>query len=176
VVAGLHPAQCWDLLVLDERALAEPFVTHNEDLLEVMLPGLEAAVAEQEPTRTVADDVRMILGRRVVHGRRWPARTLMLTRKSVVFRNEFPNAPSVREKHRPPRRRELVEHNLELADFTLSANARAMLTDSRHLDEIFFDTFQVFRFRVHDSLKPYAICCKSYDTKLDSRISVRMSL
>jgi len=58
-----------DLLVLDERALAEPFVTHNEDLLEVMLPGLEAAVAEQEPTRTVADDVRMILGRGM-HGER----------------------------------------------------------------------------------------------------------
>ena len=32
-----------------------------------MLPGLEAAVAEQEPTRTVADDVRTILGRRM-HG------------------------------------------------------------------------------------------------------------
>jgi AraC-like DNA-binding protein len=34
-----------------------------------MLPGLEAAVAEQEPTRTVADDVRMILGRGM-HGER----------------------------------------------------------------------------------------------------------
>jgi AraC-like DNA-binding protein len=58
-----------DLLVLDESALAEPFVTHNEDLLAVMLPGLEAAVAEQGPRRTVADDVRMILGRRM-HGER----------------------------------------------------------------------------------------------------------
>src|ERR1700723_210781 len=50
------------------------------------------------------------------------------------------------------------------------------LTDLRHLNEISFDTLQVFRFCVHDSLKPYAICCKSYDTKLDSRISFRMSL
>ncbi len=58
-----------DLLVLEERALAEPFLTHNEDLLAVMLPGLEAAVAEHGPTRTVADDVRMILGRRM-HGER----------------------------------------------------------------------------------------------------------
>jgi AraC-like DNA-binding protein len=33
-----------DLLVLDERALAEPFVTHNEDLLAVMLPGLEVRI------------------------------------------------------------------------------------------------------------------------------------
>ena len=58
-----------DLLVLDERALAEPFLTHNESLLAVMLPGLEAAMAEHGPTRTVADDVRMILGRRM-HGER----------------------------------------------------------------------------------------------------------
>jgi AraC-like DNA-binding protein len=58
-----------DLLVLDERALAEPFLTHNEELLAVMLPGLEAAVAEQGSTPTVADDVRMILGRRM-HGER----------------------------------------------------------------------------------------------------------
>jgi AraC-like DNA-binding protein len=65
----VHFDAALDLLVLDEGALAEPFVTHNEDLLEVMLPGLEAAVAEQEPTRTVADDVRMILGRRM-HGER----------------------------------------------------------------------------------------------------------
>jgi AraC-like DNA-binding protein len=52
-----------DRLVLEERALAEPFVTHNEDLLAVMLPGLEAAVNERGAAPTVADDVRMILGR-----------------------------------------------------------------------------------------------------------------
>jgi AraC-like DNA-binding protein len=34
-----------------------------------VLPGLEAAVAEHGPTRTVADDVKIILGRRM-HGER----------------------------------------------------------------------------------------------------------
>jgi len=63
----IHSAAPVDLLFLDERALAEPFLTHNENLLAVMLPGLEAAVAELGPTHTVADDVRTILGRRM-HG------------------------------------------------------------------------------------------------------------
>jgi AraC-like DNA-binding protein len=58
-----------DLLVLDESALAEPFVTYNEDLLAVMLPGLEAALDERGGARTLADDVRMVLGRRM-HGER----------------------------------------------------------------------------------------------------------
>jgi AraC-like DNA-binding protein len=58
-----------DLLVLEERALAEPFVTRNDDLLAVMLPGLEAAVDEGGAARTLVDDVRMILGRRM-HGER----------------------------------------------------------------------------------------------------------
>jgi AraC-like DNA-binding protein len=65
----IHFDAALDLLVLEERALAEPFLTHNEDLLAVMLPGLEAAVAEHGPTRTIGDDVRMILGRRM-HGER----------------------------------------------------------------------------------------------------------
>ena len=63
-----------DLLVLDERALVEPF-SHNENLLAVMLPGLEAAVAEHGPTRTVADDVKIILGRRM-HGERPTVETI----------------------------------------------------------------------------------------------------
>ena len=58
-----------DLLALEERALAEPFVTHNEDLLAVMLPGLEAALDERGSARTLADDVRMVLDRRM-HGER----------------------------------------------------------------------------------------------------------
>ncbi len=52
-----------DLLVLEESALAEPFVTHNEDLLAVMLPGLEAALSESLTSRSVADDVRTALRR-----------------------------------------------------------------------------------------------------------------
>jgi AraC-like DNA-binding protein len=54
-----------DLLVLEERALAEPFVTHNEDLLAVMLPGLEAGLDEPGTAGTLVDDVRMVLGRRM---------------------------------------------------------------------------------------------------------------
>ena len=52
-----------DLLVLEESALAEPFVTHNEDLLAVMLPGLEAALSESMTSRSLADDVRTALRR-----------------------------------------------------------------------------------------------------------------
>jgi AraC-like DNA-binding protein len=52
-----------DLLVLEESALAEPFVTHNEDLLAVMLPGLEAARSESLTSRSLADDVRTALRR-----------------------------------------------------------------------------------------------------------------
>ena len=33
-----------DLLVLDEAALSEPFVTHNSDLLTLMVPQLEVAL------------------------------------------------------------------------------------------------------------------------------------
>jgi hypothetical protein len=52
-------------LVLEESALAEPFVTHNEDLLAVMLPGLEAARTESLTSRSVSDAVRTVLGRRM---------------------------------------------------------------------------------------------------------------
>jgi AraC-like DNA-binding protein len=40
-------------------------VTHNDDLLAVMLPGLEAALDERGPERTLADEVRSVLGRRM---------------------------------------------------------------------------------------------------------------
>jgi AraC-like DNA-binding protein len=54
-----------DLLVLDERALDEPFLTRNEDLLAVMLSGLEAALSKRESVCTITDEVRMVLGRRM---------------------------------------------------------------------------------------------------------------
>jgi hypothetical protein len=38
-----------DLLVLEESALAVPFVTHNEDLLAVMLPGPLALEGSPRP-------------------------------------------------------------------------------------------------------------------------------
>ncbi len=54
-----------DLLVLDAAALAEPFVTHNPQLLELLVPGLEAALREEGGARTLADDVRAVLSQRI---------------------------------------------------------------------------------------------------------------
>lgn len=54
-----------DRLVLEEAALARPFITHNADLLETMLPGLEAALTERLSSVSLVDDVRSILGRRM---------------------------------------------------------------------------------------------------------------
>lgn len=53
-----------DVLVFDAAALAIPFVTHNADLVAMLLPGLEAALDER-PGRTLADDVRLALRRRM---------------------------------------------------------------------------------------------------------------
>jgi AraC-like DNA-binding protein len=50
-----------DLLVFDEAALALPMVNRNAQLLSVLLPGLERAVAEEAGSRTLADDVRAAL-------------------------------------------------------------------------------------------------------------------
>jgi AraC-like DNA-binding protein len=58
-----------DLLVLSEGALAEPFVTHNADLLALLLPGLDAELAEHDRGRSLADDVRLALRRRMCGGR-----------------------------------------------------------------------------------------------------------
>jgi AraC-like DNA-binding protein len=58
-----------DLLVLDESALAEPFMTHNEDLLAVMLPGLENALDELGAVPSLVDDVRTVI-RRCMDGQR----------------------------------------------------------------------------------------------------------
>jgi AraC-like DNA-binding protein len=54
-----------DLLVLEERALVLPFVTHNADLLAMFVPSLEAALEEAGAARTIADDVRAVLRRRM---------------------------------------------------------------------------------------------------------------
>jgi AraC-like DNA-binding protein len=58
-----------DLLVLEESALARPFVTHNADLLALLLPGLEAQLKEQVTSRSLLDDAKAILGRHM-HGAR----------------------------------------------------------------------------------------------------------
>jgi AraC-like DNA-binding protein len=57
-----------DLLVLEESALAEPFVTHNSDLVSMLVPGLENELQRTEP-RSFSDDVRAEL-RQSMAGRR----------------------------------------------------------------------------------------------------------
>ena len=54
-----------DLLVLPEAALAEPFVTHNSDLLALLLPGLDAELDEHGRRRSLTEDVRVALCRRM---------------------------------------------------------------------------------------------------------------
>ena len=50
------------------------------------------------------------------------------------------NLRALRIDRTPARRSELVLHNLELSRFHLVRNRSSNLTDSRHLNEIFFDT------------------------------------
>jgi AraC-like DNA-binding protein len=50
-----------DLMVFDEAALALPMVNRNPQLLSVLLPGLELAVAKNGHGRTLVDDVRLSL-------------------------------------------------------------------------------------------------------------------
>jgi AraC-like DNA-binding protein len=51
----------FDVLVFDETALGLPLVTHNPQLLAVIVPGLESALAETGRSRTLADDVRIAI-------------------------------------------------------------------------------------------------------------------
>ena len=50
-----------DLMVFDEATLALPMVNRNAQLLSVLLPGLELAVAKDGHERTLVDDVRLAL-------------------------------------------------------------------------------------------------------------------
>jgi AraC-like DNA-binding protein len=50
-----------DALVFDEQLLATPFVTHNADLLEALVPNLEAKL---EP-RSLVDEVKAVVARRM---------------------------------------------------------------------------------------------------------------
>ncbi|MEA2746637.1 MAG: hypothetical protein QOI41_780 [Myxococcales bacterium] len=55
----------FDVMVLEEASLARPFVTHNAELLALMVPGLEAALEASAASRSIADDVRTVLSRRM---------------------------------------------------------------------------------------------------------------
>jgi len=50
-----------DSIVFDEATLALPMVKRNAQLLSVLLPGLELAVAKDRHGRTLVDDVRLAL-------------------------------------------------------------------------------------------------------------------
>lgn len=54
-----------DLLVFDEAALASPFITHNQDLLALLVPGLEAALIEEAEETALPTQVRAIVGQRM---------------------------------------------------------------------------------------------------------------
>jgi AraC-like DNA-binding protein len=58
-----------DQLVLDEPLLARPFVTRNADVVAMLVPSLESALAEITTSRSVADDVRSVLSRRMTGDR-----------------------------------------------------------------------------------------------------------
>src|SRR5258708_672528 len=75
-----------DQLVLDAPLLARPFVTRNTDVVAMLVPSLESALAEITTSRSIADDVRAALGRhmtgerpsveKVAHAMRLSPRTL----------------------------------------------------------------------------------------------------
>jgi AraC-like DNA-binding protein len=53
-----------DQLVLDEALLARPFVTRNADVVAMLTPALESALAETAP-HSLSNDVRAVLTRRM---------------------------------------------------------------------------------------------------------------
>jgi len=54
-----------DELVLDEALLAQPFVTRNADVVAMLVPSLESALAAIATSRSIADDVRAELSLRM---------------------------------------------------------------------------------------------------------------
>ena len=75
-----------DQLVIDEALLARPFVTRNADVVAMLVPALESELAEITRSRSIADEVRRELSRRmtgerpsvdkVAHAMRTSSRTL----------------------------------------------------------------------------------------------------
>lgn len=53
-----------DQLVLDAKLLARPFVTRNADVVAMLVPSLESALAEST-SRSIAEDVRALLRQRM---------------------------------------------------------------------------------------------------------------
>jgi AraC-like DNA-binding protein len=51
--------------VFEDTALALPLVTHNAQLLALLVPGLETALKQNGSPRTLAEDVRAALGQNI---------------------------------------------------------------------------------------------------------------
>lgn len=66
----LRFAAPFDRLVFDESALALPFVTHDEQALTTLVPGLEAALVGRSETRSFCDEVRVAIVRHICSGGR----------------------------------------------------------------------------------------------------------
>lgn len=54
-----------DALVFEVVVLAVPLVTQNAQLMALLVPGLESALEKAESPRTLADDVRSLLARKI---------------------------------------------------------------------------------------------------------------
>jgi AraC-like DNA-binding protein len=54
-----------DLIVFDVSLSKEPFRTHNESLLEIMLPGLESALAARDAQKSLMDHVKVVVTRQM---------------------------------------------------------------------------------------------------------------
>src|SRR5262249_49553565 len=61
----IHFDAALDQLVLDEALLAHPFVTRNADVVAMLVPALESALAETTATGSIDEDVRAVLSRRM---------------------------------------------------------------------------------------------------------------
>jgi AraC-like DNA-binding protein len=80
-----------DTIVWDEALLHVPFVTHDPDMANLLLPGLEAALDESPAQRDLVDDVRAALRRAMVGERPSVdkvAATLHVSRRTLQRRLE----------------------------------------------------------------------------------------
>lgn len=56
-------------LTLHRRDLDQPFVTYNEELLEILTPALDRSLDEQQRTRSITETVKWIIKRSLTGGR-----------------------------------------------------------------------------------------------------------
>jgi len=113
-----------NVLVFEQVALEQPFLTHNADLLAIVAPQLEAELAEQQAMRSFREQVKAVL-KKTIAGQRpelrmvarelaVSARTLQrrLTDESVTFQQLVAEA-----------RHELARHYLQHSRLELNETA-----------------------------------------------------